>query len=263
MKIVVIGGTGLIGSKLITKLNALGHEAVAAAPNTGVNTLTGEGLSEVLKDAQVVVDVSNSPSFEDTAVMKFFETSTRNLLSYEAAAGVGHHVGLSIVGAARLPDSGYMRAKLAQCKLIKEGPIPYSIINSTQFFEFVKRIADEATTENVVRLPPVAFQPIASDDVVSALGKVATSAPLKGFIEIAGPDRFRFDELIRQRLSALNDPREVIADPHARYFGAELSEDSLVPIGEVQLGATSFEAWLKQPTHQEGSPPPQHASAAR
>src|SRR5215510_5454588 len=184
MKLVVIGGTGLIGSGVVAKLKALGDEAIAAAPNTGVNTLNGEGLAEVLKGAQVVVDVSNSPSFEDTAVMNFFQTSTRNLLSYEAAAGVGHHVALSIVGAARLPDSGYMRAKVAQCKLIKDGGIPYSIIHSTQFFEFVKRIADEATTENVVRLPPVFFQPIASDDVVTALGKVATSAPLNGFIEI-------------------------------------------------------------------------------
>src|SRR5215813_932517 len=230
MKIVVIGGTGLIGSKLVTKLTGLEHEAVAAAPNTGVNTLTGEGLADVLKGVQVVVDVSNSPSFEDTAVMDFFQTSTRNLLSYEAAASVGHHIGLSIVGAARLPDSGYMRAKVAQCKLIKDGPIPYSIIHSTQFFEFVKRIADDATTENVVRLPPVLFQPIASDDVVSAISKVATSAPLNGFIEIAGPDRLHFDEFIRLRLRSLNDSREVVADPHARYFGTELSEDSLVPI---------------------------------
>ena len=246
MKIVVIGGTGLIGSKLITKLRALEHEAVAAAPNTGVNTLTGEGLAEVLKAAQVVVDLSNSPSFEDAAVMKFFQTSTRNLLSYEEAAGVGHHVALSIVGAARLPDSGYMRAKLAQCKLIKEGPIPYSIIHSTQFFEFVKRIADEATTGNVVRLPPVGFQPIAADDVASAVCKVATSAPLNGFIEIAGPEKRRFDEFIQQQLKALNDPREVVTDARARYFGTELSEDSLVPIAEVQLGEIRFEDWLKR-----------------
>jgi uncharacterized protein YbjT (DUF2867 family) len=244
MKIVVIGGTGLIGSRLVTKLNALGHETVAASPNSGVNTLTGEGLAQVLQDAQVVVDVSNSPSFADDAVMNFFQTSTRNLLSYEKAAGVGHHVALSIVGSERIPDSGYMRAKVVQEKLIKEGPIPYSIIHSTQFFEFVKRIADEATTGNSVHLPPVLFQPIAADDVVSALGKVATSAPLNGAIEIAGPEQFRFDELIRQRLSALNDPREVIADPHARYFGAEMSEKSLVPVGDAQLGETRFEDWL-------------------
>src|SRR6476469_5048155 len=180
MKIVVIGGTGRIGSKLITKLKASGHEAVAAAPNTGVNTLTGDGLADVLKGTQVVVDVSNSPSFEDVAVMNFFQTSTRNLLSYEAASGVGHHVALSVVGSDRVPDSGYLRAKVAQEKLIKEGSIPYTIVRSTQFFEFVKRIADEATTENAVRLPPVLFQPIAADDVVSALLKVATSSPLNG-----------------------------------------------------------------------------------
>ena len=246
MKIVIIGGTGLIGSGLVKKLNALGHEAVAAAPNTGVNTLTGEGVGEVLQGAQVVVDVSNSPSFEDAAVLNFFQTSTRNLLSYEAAAGVGHHVALSIVGSERIPDSGYMRAKVAQEKLIKEGPIPYSIIHSTQFFEFAKRIADEATTGNSVRVPPVLFQPIAADDVVSALLKVATSSPLNGAIEIAGPEQFRFDELIRQRLSGLNDPREVIADPNARYFGAKMSENSLVPIGKAQLGEIRFENWLKQ-----------------
>jgi uncharacterized protein YbjT (DUF2867 family) len=246
MKIVVIGGTGLIGSGLVTKLRAVGHEAVAAAPNTGVNTLTGEGLAEALKGAQVVVDVSNSPSFEDSAVMNFFLTSTRNLLSYEAAAGVGHHVALSIVGSERIPDSGYMRAKVAQEKLIKEGSIPYSIVHSTQFFEFVKRIADEATTGNTARVPPVLFQPIAADDVVSALLKVATNSPLNGAIEIAGPEQFRFDELIRQRLRGLNDPREVIADPSARYFGAEMNEQSLVPIGDAQLGRTRFDDWLKQ-----------------
>src|SRR6185369_5746939 len=238
MKIVVIGGTGLIGSKLIAKLMALGHEALAAAPNTGVNTLTGEGLADVLKGAQVVVDVSNSTSFEDAAVMNFFQTSTRNLLSYEAAAGVGHHVALSIVGAERLPGSGYMRAKVAQEKLIKEGSIPYSIIHSTQFFEFVKRIADDATAGNSVRIPPVRFQPIASYDVASAICKVATNAPLNGAIDVAGPEALRFDELIRQRLTALNDPS-------ARYFGAEMSENSLVPIGDAQLGETRFEDWLK------------------
>ena len=244
MKFVVIGGTGLIGSKLVTKLSMLRHEAVAAAPNTGVNTLTGEGLPEVLKGAQVVVDVSNSPSFEDGAVMNFFQTSTRNLLSYEAAAGVGHHVALSIVGSERLPESGYMRAKVAQEKLIKEGSIPYSIIHSTQFFEFVKRIADEATTGNSVHLPPVLFQPIASDDVVSALFDVATSSPMNGAIEIAGPEAFRFDELIRLQLRALNDAREVVADPHAKYFGTELSERSIVPDDNAQLGETRFEDWL-------------------
>ena len=244
MKIVVIGGTGLIGSKLVTKLSALGHEAVAAAPNTGVNTLTGEGLAEVLKGSQVVVDVSNSPSFADAAVLDFFQTSTRNLLSYEAAAGVGHHVALSIVGSDRLPQSGYLRAKVAQEKLIKEGPIPYTIVRATQFFEFTKRIADEATVGNRVSLPPVLFQPIAADDVASALCKVATNSPLNNTIEIAGPEAFRFDELIRQRLGALNDSREVVADPHARYFGAELSERSIVPDEGAQLGETRFEDWL-------------------
>lgn len=259
MKIVVIGGTGLIGSGLVTKLSALGHEAVAAAPNTGVNTLTGEGLAEVLQGAQVVVDVSNSPSFEDAAVMNFFQTSTRNLLSYEAAAGVGHHVALSIVGSERIPDSGYMRAKVAQEKVIKEGSIPYSIVHSTQFFEFVKRIADEATTGNSVRIPPVLFQPIAAADVVSALLKVATNSPLNGVIEIAGPEASRFDELIRQRLEALNDPREVIADPNARYFGAEMKEKSLVPIGEAQLGEIRFADWINLPTSQ---PPTVSAASA-
>ena len=246
MKIVVIGGTGLIGSRLVTRLNAAGHAAIAASPDTGVNTLTGEGLAEVLQDGQVVVDVSNSPSFEDGAVVNFFQTSTRNLMSYEAAAGVGHHVALSIVGSERIPDSGYMRAKVAQEKLIKQGSIPYSIVHSTQFFEFVKRIADEATIENSVHVPPVLFQPIAADDVVSALFKVTTSSPLNGAIEIAGPKQFRFDECIRLRLDALNDPRQVVADPSARYFGAEMSEDSLVPIGEAQLGEIRFEEWLKR-----------------
>jgi uncharacterized protein YbjT (DUF2867 family) len=245
MKIVVIGGTGLIGSGLVTKLKALGHEAVAAAPNTGVNTLTGEGLAEVLEKTQVVVDVSNSPSFEDAAVMNFFQTSTGNLLASEAAAGVGHHVALSIVGSERIPDSGYMRAKVAQEKLIKEGPIPYSIVHATQFFEFIKSIADAATSGNSVRIPPVAFQPMAAKDVASAVTKVAVAPPLNGTVEVAGPERFGFDEFIRRGLSARNDPRQVIADPQARYFGAELSEDSLVPLGDAELGETRFEDWLK------------------
>ena len=248
MKIVVIGGTGLIGSKLVTKLSALGHEAVPASPNSGVNTLTGEGLAEVLKGANVVVDVSNSPSFEAVAVMNFFETSTRNLLSNEATAGVGHHVALSVVGAERLPGSGYLRAKVAQEKLIKQGPIPYSIIHATQFFEFVNRIADEATTDNTVRMPPVLFQPIAADDVVAAISKVATGAPLNGTVEIAGPDSFRFDQLIQQALSARNDPRKVIADPNAPYFGTQLSERSIVPGDGAQLGQTRFDEWLSRNT---------------
>ena len=245
MKIVVIGGTGLIGSKLVAKLSTLGHEAVPASPNSGVNTLTGEGLAEVLNGANVVVDVSNSPSFEDTAVLNFFETSTGNLLSYEAAAGVGHHVALSVVGSDRLPDSGYLRAKVVQEKLIKEGPIPYSIVHATQFFEFVNRIADEATTDNTVRLPPVLFQPIAADDVVAAVANVTIGTPLNSTVEVGGPEQIRFDEFIRRALSGRNDPREVIADPHARYFGTELSERSLVPDDGAQLGQIRFDEWLK------------------
>jgi len=262
MKIVVIGGTGLIGSKLVTKLNALGHEAVAAAPGTGVNTLTGEGLAEVLNAAQVVVDVSNSPSFADAAVMDFFQTSTRNLLSYEAAAGVGHHVALSVVGSERLPQSGYMRAKVAQEKLIKEGAVPYTIVHATQFFEFTKRIADEATRDNKIYLPPVLFQPIAAEDVASALCRATTSSPLNGTIEIAGPEAFRFDELIRQRLAALNDPREVVADPHALYFNAELSERSIAPGDTAQLGETRFDDWLELSTNQPPAAPAKSATAA-
>jgi len=262
MKIVVIGGTGLIGSKLITKLNAGGHEAVAASPNSGVNTLTGEGLAEVLKGAQVVVDVSNSPSFEDVAVMNFFQTSTRNLLSYEATAGVGHHVALSIVGTDRLPDSGYMRAKVAQETLIKESSIPYSIVRATQFFEFVNRIADSFTDGNTVRVPPVRFQPMAADDVASAVGRVAMGSPLNGIVEIAGPEQFRFDELIQQGLSARKDPREVIADRHARYFGTELSERSLVPGDGAQLGETRFESWLSRTTSQVSPPQPATAGSS-
>ena len=244
MKIVVIGGTGLIGSKVVTKLAERGYEAVAASPNSGVNTLTGEGLAEVLEGASVVVDVSNSPSFEDTAVMEFFQTSTRNLLSYEATAGVVHHVALSVVGSDRLPDSGYLRAKVAQEKLIKESPIPYSIVRATQFFEFLKRIADSATEGNTVRLPPVAFQPMAADDVASVVAKVAMESPLNGTVEIAGPEQFRFNEFISRGLKAENDPREVIADPHAPYFGTELSERSLVPDDGALLGETRFEDWL-------------------
>ena len=251
MKIVVIGGTGLIGSNVVRKLNALGHEAVAASPNSGVNTLTGEGLAQVLEGAQVVVDVSNSPSFEDSAVMNFFQTSTRNLLSYEAAAGVGHHVALSVVGSERLPQSGYLRAKVAQEKLIKEGSIPYSIIHATQFFEFVNRIADEATSGNSVRLPPVLFQPMAAEDVAGAVCTVAVGSPLNRTVEIGGPEQFRFDELIRKGLSARNDPREVIADPHAPYFGTELSERSLVPDDGALLGKISFDEWLASPANQQ------------
>jgi len=250
MKIVVIGGTGLIGSKVVSKLSERGYDAIAASPNSGVNTLTGEGLAEVLAGASVVVDVSNSPSFEDGPVMDFFKTSTGNLLTNEAAAGVGHHVVLSIVGCESLPDSGYMRAKVAQEKLIRESSIPYSIIRATQFFEFVNRIADSATESNTVRLPPVRFQPMAAEDVASTVARVAMESPLNGIVEVAGPEQFRFDELIRLGLSGRNDPREVIADPHARYFGTELSEYSLVPINDALLGEIRFEDWLSQPARQ-------------
>ena len=244
MKIVVIGGTGLIGSKVIAKLSERGYEAVSASPNSGVNTLTGEGLAEVLEGASVVVDVSNSPSFEDAAVIDFFQTSTRNLLTYEAAAGVGHHVALSIVGCERLPNSGYMRAKVAQEKLIKESPIPYSIVRATQFFEFLTRIADSATEGNTVHLPPVGFQPMAADDVARVVAKVAIASPLNGTVDVAGPEQFRFDEFISRGLSVRKDPREVVADPHAPYFGTELSERSLVPGDGALLGETRFEEWL-------------------
>ena len=246
LKIVVIGGSGLIGSKLVTKLREHGHEAVAASPNSGVNTLTGEGLAEVLKGASVVVDVSNSPSWDNAAVLKFFETSTRNLLTYEAAAGVGHHVALSVVGTDRLSESGYFRAKIAQEKLIKESSIPYSIVRATQFFEFVKGLADISFDGGKVHLPPVLFQPMAADDVASGVGRIAVDAPVNGIVEIGGPEQFRLDELVRLHLATLKDPREVIADLHARYSGAEVSERTLVPGDKARLGETRFETWLTQ-----------------
>jgi uncharacterized protein YbjT (DUF2867 family) len=227
---------------------------VPASPRSGVNTLTGEGLAEVLTGAAVVVDVSNSPSFEDAAVLKFFQTSTGNLLAAEAAAGVGHHVALSVVGSDRAPDSGYLRAKVAQEKLIAASRIPYTIIRSTQFFEFLKRIADEATDENTVHIPPVLFQPIAADDVAKAVARVAVSAPVNGMVEIAGPQQFRFDEFIRLGLSARQDPRVVIADPQAHYFGTQLGERSLVPTGDARLGEIRLEEWLGK-----SAPQPAHA----
>ena len=244
MKIVVIGGTGLIGSDVVARLRTYGHEAVPASPRLGINTITGEGLPEALAGASVVVDVSNSPSFEDTAVLAFFETSTRNLLAAEAAAGVGHHVALSIVGIDRSPDSGYFKAKIAQEKLIETGPIPYSIVRATQFFEFVDGIADSATAGNEVHMAPVAFQPIAAADVARAVADVAIAAPLNGRLEIAGPDRLRFDEVIRRRLNERNDPRQVIADPQAPYFGAVPGELSLVPLNGEQHGTIRYEDWL-------------------
>jgi uncharacterized protein YbjT (DUF2867 family) len=246
----VIGGTGLIGSRLVKNLHEHGHEAVAASPNSGVNTLTGEGLAEVLKGASVVVDVSNSPSFEDAAVLKFFETSTRNLRTYEAAAGVGHHVALSVVGTDRLSESGYFRAKIAQEKLIKESSIPYSIVHATQFFEFLKGLADISMVGDKVHLPPVLFQPMAADDVAGAVGRIAVGPPVNRVVEIGGPEQFRLDELVRRRLTLLKDPRAVIADPKALYSGAKVSERTLVPGDDARLGETTFETWLTQPAAQ-------------
>jgi uncharacterized protein YbjT (DUF2867 family) len=246
MKLVVIGGTGLIGSKLVNKLRAQGHEAVPAAPNSGVNTLTGEGLAEVLKDASTVVDVSNSPSWEDAAVLNFFTTSTRNLLTYEEVAGVRHHVALSVVGTDQLSDSGYFRAKIAQEKLIKESSRPYTIIHATQFFEFLKGLADISMVDGKVHLPPVLFQPMAADDVATAVGKIALGSPVNGIVEIGGPEQFRLDELVRRRLATLKDPREVISDPKALYSGAKVSETTLVPGNNARLGETRFETWLTQ-----------------
>lgn len=248
MKVVVIGGTGLIGSHLIPKLKARGVDAVAASPETGVNTLTGEGLAEALKGASTVVDVSNSPSFEDSAVMQFFTSSTRNLLSAERAAGVTHHVALSVVGTERLAESGYFRAKIAQEDLIEESEVPYSIVHATQFFEFTKRIADDATEGGEVHLAPVLYQPMAADDVASAAGDVAAGKPLQGIVEFGGPETFRLDELVGRYLHVTHDPREVVADPDARYAGARLTERSLVPYVDARLGKTTFAAWLRDDT---------------
>ncbi|MFE9624658.1 SDR family oxidoreductase [Streptomyces sp. NPDC006527] len=246
MKVVVIGGTGLIGSKLVGKLGEHGHEAVAAAPNTGVNTLTGEGLAEVLEGASVVVDVSNSPSWEDEAVMNFFRTSTANLLQAEAEAGVTHHVALSVVGTDRLQESGYFRAKQAQEELIKASGMPFSIVHATQFFEFMKGIADIATEGDTVRLAPVKIQPIYSDDVATAVGRTAVGAPVNGVVEIAGPDVFQLDEIIRKGLADKNDPRTVVTDPHAPYSGAQLQETTLLPGPDADIAKTRFADWLAQ-----------------
>jgi uncharacterized protein YbjT (DUF2867 family) len=246
MKIVVIGGTGLIGSKLVEKLRKDGHEPVAAAPDTGVNTITGEGLAEALEGAQVVVDLANAPAWEDAAVMDFFQTSCRNVLAAETAAGVGHHVTLSVVGSDRLTDSGYMRAKVAQENLVKAGPIPYTIVRATQFFEFIGRIADSGTDGNTVRLSPALVQPEAADDVASTLADVAVGAPLNDTVELAGPEAFPLDEVARRFLSASNDPRQVTADVHARYFGVELDDRSLTPGDDARIAPTRFEDWLSQ-----------------
>jgi uncharacterized protein YbjT (DUF2867 family) len=244
LKIVVVGGTRLIGSKLVTQLIEHGHEAVAASPSLGVNTFTGEGLAVALDGAAVVVDVSQSPSFEDATALGFFETSTRNLRSAETAAGVGHHVALAVVGTERLSESGYFRAKIAQEALIRASPIPYSIVHATQFFEFTKNIAQDATDGNVVRLPPVLFQPVAADDVAEAVGRVSAGAPLNGIVEVAGPEQFTLDMLIRRFLDARNDPREVLTDPQARYFGVVLSQRTLVPGDGAILGKIRFDDWL-------------------
>ncbi len=246
MKIVIIGGTGLIGSKTAPILRQKGHEVVAAAPNTGVNTITGEGLKGVLAGTQVVIDLANSPSFEDEAVLEFFETSGRNLHAAEAAAGVKHHVALSIVGTDRTPDNGYFRAKVAQEKLIKASGIPYTIIRSTQFLEFLKGIADSSSAGGVVKLSPGLFQPIAADDVAANVADVALAAPRNGIVEIAGPDRAPFNEIIARYLNAVGDRREVVRDPQARYFGGLVDDRSLVPLGEARLGRIGLDEWLRR-----------------
>ncbi|AWM29207.1 SDR family oxidoreductase [Sinorhizobium fredii] len=246
MKIVVIGGTGLIGSKLVKNLRERGHEVLAAAPNTGVNTITREGLAEALDGAQIVVDVANAPVWEDKAVLEFFETSGRNLLAAEAAAGVRHHVALSIVGSERLPDNGYFRAKVAQENLIKGSRIPYTILRATQFFEFVGGIAQSATVGEEIRLSPALIQPIASDDVAAALADVAVAAPINGTVEVAGPEAIPLDDLVRRFLKATQDPRKIVPDVHARYFGAVLDDQSLTPGKSARIGAIRFEDWLGQ-----------------
>jgi uncharacterized protein YbjT (DUF2867 family) len=245
MRIVVIGGTGLIGSKVVEKLKQKGHEAIAAAPNTGVNTITGEGLKEAMAGAQVVIDLANSPSFEDKAVLEFFETAGRNLLAAETAAGVRHHVALSIVGIDR-SDNGYFRAKVAQEKLIKTSGIPYTIIRSTQFLEFLRAIADSSADGNTVRISPGLFQPIAAEDVAATVADVALAAPRNGIVEIAGPERAPFNEIVARYLKAVRDPRVVVSDPEARYYGGRVEERSLVPLGEARLGRIAFDEWLRR-----------------
>jgi uncharacterized protein YbjT (DUF2867 family) len=246
MKIVVVGGTGLIGSMLVPKLAALGHEAIAASPRTGINTVTGEGFAEALQGAHVIVDVSNSPSFEDQAVMDFFTASTTNILQYGAKASVGHFVALSVVGTQKLSESSYFRAKIAQELLISNGPLPYSVVRSTQFCEFMKPLADLSTQEDKVRLPPVFIQPIAADDVAKGVGKISLRQPIDGIVELAGPNKVRLDELIRHTLTAIGDPREVITDVNALYFGAHVDEDTLVAGLDAELGGVSFDDWLDQ-----------------
>ena len=250
MKIVVIGGSGLIGTKLVRRLRQKGHEVVAASPNSGVNTITGEGLAEALAGAQVVVDVANSPSFEDRAVLEFFETSGRNLLAAEAKAGVKHHVALSVVGSDRMPDSGYLRAKMAQEHLIKASKIPYTIVRSTQFFEFVGRIVQSFTDGKIVRVPSAFVQPILSDDVANALADVAIAKPQNGTIELGGPEQIQFEELIRRFLTASHDERQVITDVHAQYFGTELKDHSLTTGPDARIAPTRFDYWLNSSVSQ-------------
>jgi uncharacterized protein YbjT (DUF2867 family) len=256
MKIVVIGGSGLIGTQLVDDLRRRGHEVLPASPNSGVNTLTGEGLAQALAGAQVVVDVANSPSFEDAAVLKFFQMSGRNLLAAEAAAGVKHHVALSVVGADRLPESGYLRAKLAQEGLIEASPLPYTIVRSTQFFEFMGRIAEEGAEGKTIRVSNAFFQPIASSDVAAALADIAVGAPANRTIELAGPERLRLDELVRRVLAANRDTREVIADAHAHYFGTQLRDDSLTPDEGAIIGETCFDDWLNSSVSQGSAAKP-------
>ena len=250
MKIVVIGGSGLIGTKLVNKLRQLGHEVTAAAPSTGVNTLTGEGLNDALKGAEVVVDVANSPSFEDKAAMEFFQTSGKNLLAAEVAAGVKHHIALSVVGTDRLQASGYFRAKLVQENLIKESPIPYSILHATQFFEFVGSIAKSGISEGNIHMPPALFQPIAADDVVAAMVDITIGKPLNSTIEVAGPEKIQMDEIVRKYLSVMKDKHEVITDIHALYFGLEINDQSLTPGDNPRIGSIRYDNWISQAANQ-------------
>ena len=246
MKIVVIGGTGLVGSKLVEKLRRAGHEPLAASPDTGVNTITGEGLASAFEGAQVVVDVSNAPVWDDAAVMEFFLTSTRNILAAEAVALVKHHVVLSVVGADRLPDSGYLRAKAVQEETVRAGFVPYTILRATQFFEFIGRLADSSSVGDTITLAPVFIQPESADDVATTLAEVAVNKPVNGIVELGGPEQFRLDELVRRVLHTKNDPRSVRADVHARYFGTELDDHSLTPGSDARIAPTRFEDWLTQ-----------------
>jgi len=265
MKIVVVGGTGMIGSKLVTRLRAGGHDPLAASPDTGVDIITGKGLAEALQDAQVVVDVANAPDWGDAAVMDFFRTSARNILAAEAAAGVGHHVGLSVVGTDRLQGSGYFRAKLAQEEAIKAAAVPWTILRATQFFEFIGRIADSGTKDGTVRLPPIFFQPEAAEDVAAALADIAEGAPVNGTVELAGPERFRLDELVRRYLGETGDPRQVVTDAHAPYSGLVVDDErALVPGGSYRVGAIRFADWLSRSVAKPAAvsqPRPEGASA--